>query len=45
MGVYRDPQSILKVQLQANEIEQARSLRKIDQNVEITVNLRLIPCA
>jgi hypothetical protein len=43
MGVDREPQGIPEVQLQANEIQQARSLREIDQNIQVTVNLRLTP--
>ena len=43
MGVDREPQGIPKVQLQANEIQQARSLREIDQDIQVTVNMRLTP--
>lgn len=41
MRVNRDPQGIPKVQLQPDEIQQARSLGKIDEDVQVTVNLRL----
>jgi hypothetical protein len=43
MRVNREAQGIPKVQLQANEIQKARSLRKVDQDVQVTVFLRLTP--
>lgn len=38
MGVNRDPQGVSEVQLQPNKIQQARSLREIDKDIEIAVS-------
>ena len=43
MRIDCEPQRIPKVQLQANEIQQGRSLREIDQDIQVTIGLRLTP--
>jgi hypothetical protein len=43
MGIDCEPQGIPEVQLQANEIQEGRSIREIDQDIQVTVNLRLTP--
>lgn len=43
MGVNCEPQGIPQVQLQANEIQQGRSLREIDQDIQVTAGMRITP--
>jgi hypothetical protein len=43
MRIDREPQGIPKVQLQAYEIQQSRSLREIDQDIQVTFGMRLTP--
>ena len=41
VGIHREAQRIPEVQLQSYEIEEAGALGQIDQEVEVTVRLRL----
>ena len=43
MSVDGEPQGITEVQLQANEIQQGRSLREIYQDIQVTVGMWITP--